>query len=54
MEDLVMKNDAFYILWYVIFSYLYMDLMEFEINAIQYNSIKSQIFYVQLYMANVV
>jgi hypothetical protein len=31
-----MKNDAFSILWYVIFSYLYMDLMEFEINTIQY------------------
>jgi hypothetical protein len=35
MEHSVMKNGAFYILWYVIFSYLYMDLMEFEINTIQ-------------------
>jgi hypothetical protein len=30
-----MKNDTFYILWYGILSYLYMDLMEFEINTIQ-------------------
>jgi hypothetical protein len=30
-----MKNDAFYILWYVNL-YLYMDLMEFEMNTIQY------------------
>jgi hypothetical protein len=30
-----MKNDAFYILWYVNV-YLYMDPMKFEINTIQY------------------
>jgi hypothetical protein len=33
-----MKNDAFHILWYVNL-YIYMDLMEFEINTIQYNTI---------------
>jgi hypothetical protein len=33
-----MKNDSFYILWYVNL-YVYMDLMEFEINTIQYNTI---------------
>jgi hypothetical protein len=27
-----MKNDAFHVLWYVNL-YLYMDLMEFEINT---------------------
>jgi hypothetical protein len=40
MEHFVMKNDAFYILWYVNL-YLYMDLMEFEINTIQYNALFS-------------
>jgi hypothetical protein len=35
-----MKNDTFYSLWYGIFSYLYMDLMEFEINTIQKNCVK--------------
>jgi hypothetical protein len=37
----VMENDAFYILWYAIFSYLYTDLMEFDINTIQYNTIQN-------------
>jgi hypothetical protein len=37
MEHSVMKNDAFYILWYVNL-YLYMDLMEIEINTIQYQT----------------
>jgi hypothetical protein len=32
MEYFVMKNDAFYIQWYVNL-YIYMDLMEFEINT---------------------
>jgi hypothetical protein len=31
-----MKSYAFYILSYAIFSYVYMDLIEFEINTIQY------------------
>jgi hypothetical protein len=37
MEHFVLKYNAFYILWYVIFSYIYMDLVEFEINTIQYS-----------------
>jgi hypothetical protein len=32
MEHFVIKNDAFYIMWYVNL-YLYMDLMEIEINT---------------------
>jgi hypothetical protein len=36
-----MKNDAFHILWYVNL-YLYMDLMEFEINTTQYSTIGIQ------------
>jgi hypothetical protein len=34
-----MKNGVFYILWCVNL-YLYIDLMEFEINTIQYNAIQ--------------
>jgi hypothetical protein len=37
MEHFVMNNDAFNILRYVIL-YLYMDLIESEINTIQYNT----------------
>jgi hypothetical protein len=40
MEHFEVKNDTFYILWVFFFSYLYMDLMEFEINTIQYNTIQ--------------
>jgi hypothetical protein len=37
-----MKNDAFHILWYVNL-YLSMDLMEFKINTIKYNTCSQEL-----------